>query len=62
MSCWWDIVSQATAAELLVILVFSWVFGMVSRRVKSYMEMLGESVLVVCVSVISIVGDIEVSR
>ena len=62
VSCWWDSVSQANSVALLVVAFFSWLFGMVSRKGNLDKEMLGESVLLGCVSVRSIVGTIEVSR
>ena len=60
VSFWWDSVDQSTAVELLGVVVFSLVVGVVSRRGKSYKEMLGESVSVGYISVISIVGAVEV--
>ena len=45
-----------------MVVVLSWVVGVVSSRVKSDNEMLSESVLLGCVSVISIVDPMEVSR
>ena len=59
---WWDSVSQATAEELLVVVVLYWVFGVDSRMGQSDKGMLVERVLVGCVSVISLVGAMEVSR
>ena len=56
----WVIVAQATSAALLG-WFFSWVFGMVPRRVKSDKARLGEIMLVSCVSVINISGAMEVS-
>ena len=52
-------VSQTTAVALLGVVVSSWVIGVVSRRGKLDKSMLGESLLVVCVSVRSIVGYME---
>ena len=62
VSCWWSSVSHATAAVFLWVLVFSWVFGVVSRMGNPDKEMLGESVLAGCVSVRIIVVAMEVSR
>ena len=47
---------------LLVVVVFSWVVVVDSRMVKSDKKMLVEIVFVVCVSVISIVWVMKVSR
>ena len=49
VSFWWASLSQATAAELLGVMVLSWVVGVVSRRGKSDKETLGESVLLSCI-------------
>ena len=58
----WYSVSQETAAVLLELVVFSCVDGVISKRVKSDKSILGEIVLVGCVSVRIIVGSMDVSR
>ena len=58
----WVGVAQADIVAILGVVVFSWVVGIVSRRGKSYKVKLGESSLVGCVSVRSIVGAMEVLR
>ena len=58
---WWASVAQENVAALLEVMIIYWVVGVVSKRGKSYNVMLVESVLLVCVSVISIVGAVEVS-
>ena len=50
VSCWWYSVAQATAAELLEVVVLSWFVEVVFRWGKSDKAMLGESVLMDCVS------------
>ena len=62
MNCWWNSVSQVNVAYLLGVVVLYWVVGVVYRRANSDKATLVESVLVGFVSMISIVGDIEVSR
>ena len=54
--------AQATALALLGVVIFSWVIRVVSRIGKPNKKMLGERVLVGYVSLISIVGTMEVSR
>ena len=61
VSCRWDSVAQATEEALLGVVVLSWVVVVVSMRGGLYKAMLGESVLLRCVSVRIIVGDMEVS-
>ena len=57
MVSWWSTsVAQATAAEFLGVVFFSWVFGVDSSRGESDRSMLGLSVLVGCVSMRIIVG------
>ena len=51
VSCRWDSVAQATAEALLGVVVLSWVVVVVSMRGGLYKAMLGESVLLRCVSV-----------
>ena len=58
---WWASVAQENVAALLEVMIISWVVGVVSKRGKWYNVMLVESVLLVCVSVRSIVGAVEVS-
>ena len=58
---WWASVAQENVAALLEVMIISWVVVLVSKRGKSYNVMLVESVLLVCVSVRSIVGAVEVS-
>ena len=58
VSFWWAGVAQETAAAVLGVVAFSWVIGVISRRGKSDKAMLGESLLVECVSVRSIVGAV----
>ena len=42
VSCWWDSATQETALELLGLVVFYWVVGVVFRRGKSVKEILIE--------------------
>ena len=56
VSFWWASVDQATVVELLGVVIFSWVVGMVYRKGNSDKSMLGESVFVGGVSVRSILG------
>ena len=60
VSCWWASVDHANTATSLGVVFFFWVVGMVSRRVNPDKAVLGESVLVGCVSARIIVGPMQV--